>query len=357
MNDKKKIKPAFISIVAVVLFAVTGWILIQNQSDKDPEQGNKNKSTSRINLVNGITTIEQSPEEQIESGITTEKLAAVKQRIQTTAYGYIIPVSDLSKDVQTYQSGKAQLAKAKEDLSVLKPEYERKKILYEKQLVSEQEYQSAKAAYLSDQADINSAAANLNTLKNSLIEEFGSKLSDWIFNDSRALQKLLSFKDKLIQISPEEADIKIPVKIFIQTSSNDKRIPCRFISSGHLANVQFQTRTLYYIISGIPGSQLAGGSNVKAYLPAGEKLEGVFVPSESIILYEGSSWVYIKISKNKFQRIKVNTDNPAENGFFIRSKNKLKPGAIIVKDGAQLLLSEELNSQTKNSGAGEEDND
>jgi len=364
MSTAKKSQKVFYFVTFIVLFAAAGWYLMQNRSDKKDkgDKINPAKSSSRIQVEDGMTIIELSPQEQANSGITTIKLNQTKHQALLTAYGIVVSIQDLAKDVQSFEAGKAQLAKSKESLLISQNNFERTKSLYEKKLASEQDFQSSQAAFLSDKADVYSAQSNLTSLRSSILEQWGDKLSQWIFEGSAGLQSLLSLDDILIQISlpPDEMSMKIPVNIFVQpayrtgrSSSESKKILCRFISAGHLANAQFQTKTLYYIAH---GSSLSGGMNIKAFLPVGNELNGVVVPQESVVWYQGSAWIYVEISPGKFSRVEINTDNSFGDGFFIPTNSELKPGAVIVKNGAQLLLSEEL-TPAQSSGGGEGDND
>lgn len=345
--------------IFMILLAAAAWYVIQSRNDNSYKTGNKDfpNTSSRIQVENGITTIDLSPSEQANSGITTTKLIQTLHQAQLTAYGSVVPIQDLAKDVQSFESDKALLAKSKENLLISQKNFERIKSLYEKKLASEQDFQASQAAFLSDKADMNSAQTNLNSLKSSINEQWGDELSNWIFNGPSKLQRILSLDDALIQISlpPNEIDIKIPNNIFIQSPvDNNKKILCRFISTGHLASAQFQTRTLYYLS---PGSSLSGGMNVKAFLPVGKNLNGVVVPSESIVWYQGKAWLYCEKSPNKFIRVEINTDNPVGDGFFVpENKGIVNPGVTVVKNGAQLLLSEELApARGKQSSGGDND--
>ncbi len=360
MNTNKKSKIVSYFLIFIFLFAAAGWYLMQSRSDKKDKDTGKSfaKSSSHIQVEDGVTTIELSPSELANSGITTIKLIQTKHQAQLTAYGTVVSIQDLSKDVQSFAAGKAQLAKAKESLLVSQKNFERTKSIYEKKLTSDKDFQSSQAAFLSDQADVNSASANLNSLRSSIAERWGGKLSKWIFDDSPELQRLFSLNYMLIQISlpTEESDFKVPDNIFIQATKQNKKILCRFVSAGYLANSQFQTKTLYYIS---PGASLSGGMNVKAFLPAGKNLSGVIVPSESIVWYQGKAWIYAEKIPDKFIRVEVDNKNPAGEGYFIPDNNGvLKPGVTIVKNGVQLLLSEELTPAQVQSGGGKEgDND
>ena len=358
MSINKKFKIVFYVPIFIALFAA-GWYLIQSRSDRPDKIAAKDstETSSRIHEVDGIITIELSKEEQENSGITTIKLNQAKHQAQLTAYGTVVSIQDLSKDVQGYEADKAQLAKSQENLLISQKNFERTKSLYEKKLTSEQDFQTAQASFLSDQADVNSAQSNLISLKSLILEQWGNEISKWIFTGSTSLQNILELKEALIQISPSssvELGTKIPGNISIQLpSEKGKRISCRFVSAGHLENAQFQTKTLYYITTNY---SLSGGMNVKAFLPVGKNLVGVIVPSESTVWYQGKEWIYIEQSSDKFIRVEVDNDNPAGEGYFVTDNNgELKPGVTIVKNGAQLLLSEELTPAQSSGGEGDND--
>ncbi|MHB8580759.1 MAG: efflux RND transporter periplasmic adaptor subunit [Ignavibacteriaceae bacterium] len=366
MEISKKSKIVLRSLILLILLGAASWFFIQSRNNKHIKGNEKDSpnTSSRVQVVDGITTIKLNPSEQEESGITTVKLIQTLNQVQLAAYGSVVSIQDLSKDVQTYEANKAQLAKSKESLFISKKYYERLKSLYGKKLASEQDFQTAQAAFLSDKADMNSAQSNLNSMKSSILEQWGNNLSNWIFNSSYSLQRLLSLNDVLIQISLplSEMNIKIPGNIFIQPAYLSGRLPsatgnnisCRFVSSGHIANAQFQTKTLYYIVS---DASLSGGMNVKAFLPVGKNLNGVIVPSSSIVWYQGKAWIYSEKSPGKFIRVEIDTENPVDNGYFIPQNNGIiNAGAIVVINGAQLLLSEEL-TPSQGSQTGEGDND
>ncbi|MCL5030886.1 MAG: hypothetical protein M1480_17910 [Bacteroidetes bacterium] len=357
MKIKKKSIIILSSFMFIILVAAVSWFFIQSKNDEQNKDKDSSKISSRIQVENGVTTIDLSPSEQANSGITTIKLIQTLHQAQSTAYGTVVSIQDLAKDVQSFETDKAQLAKSKENLLISQQNFERIKSLYQKKLSSEQDFQTAQASFLSDQADMNSASSNLSSQKSSILEQWGNELSKWIFTGSSSLQNLLELKEELIQISlsPEETNIITPLNIFIQSPSDkNSKISCRYISAGHLANAQFQTKTSYYIAH---GASLSGGMNVKAFLPVGKNLNGVIVPSESIVWYQGKAWIYAEQFPNKFIRVEIDVDNPVDDGFFIpNNKGIVNPGVIVVKNGAQLLLSEELApAQGSQSSGGDND--
>lgn len=344
-----------------IQFIAGGVIYSQSRSTKksDTAKSYQGRNFSGAEEMSKLPTVYLSPKEQSNSGITTTKLVPTWERKQLIAYGSVVSIRDLSNDVRNYETAKARLAKAKVDLLVSQKKYERIKNLYKKNLESLQDYQTSQAAYLSDKANVASSQSDLTGIKSKIVEQWGDTISKGIFSDSHLIQNLLLLNKVLIQVSlpSDENNIEVPSKIFILSPQNKvKRITCQFISAAHLANAQFQTRTLYYIAK---SALLSGGMNVKLSLPIGKRLTGVVVPFASIIWYHGKAWTYIKIDDNKFIRVEINTDNQSENGFFLAlNKGKLKQGAEVVTKGAQLLLSKEVFPAHKSSTEeGDEDND
>lgn len=356
INRNKKF---ILSLIIFVILAVTAWYFIQSKKDKSNKSAAKESpsSVSRVQIENGVTTIDLSPSEQVNSGITTTKLVQTLHQVQLAAYGSVVSIQELAKDVQSFEADKALLEKSRENLLIAQKNFERIESLYKKNLTSEQDYQASQAAFFSDKADVNSAFSSLVSQKSSILEQWGYELSNWIFNNTAKLQRLLLFNDVLIQISlpSNEMNIKTPASILINSpSGTGNKIPCRFISEGHHTNSQFQTKTLYYIAS---NSSLSGGMNIKAFLPIGRELPGVIVRDSSIVWYQGKAWIYKEMSSNKFNRVSISVDNPIDNGYFVPNINGIIiPGVVVVKSGAQLLLSEELTpTQGSQSGGGDDD--
>lgn len=360
MKIHRKFELNSLILPAVIFLVSSGFVFSQSEKNKQAVKHNIEKSVVApgFGAENGITSVFLGKAERINSGITVSKLVKTLHRRQSAAYGYVVPVNDLSVDLQNYASGKSQLAKSQEELSVSEKEFERERSLYENKLASSKDYLASKAAYLSDKADVNSAETNLKGLKSRIFEQWGKTISEWIFTGSGELNSLLSLKETLIQISPIPDNLNIIIPGWIKVTSpldNDKTIDCKFVSAGRLANSQFQTTTLYYIA---PASKLIGGMNLKAFLPVGKELKGVIIPSSSIVWYRGKAWVYVEGSGNRFSRVEVTTGNPVKTGFFIPvGTGILEPGNNIVTNGAQLLLSKELLPAQKQAGGDGEDND
>ena len=69
------------------------------------------------------------------------------------------------------------------------------------------------------------------------------------------------------------------------------------------------------------------------------KLEGVEVPADSVVRYAGKSWIYLQTRSDEFERKNISENFLTGAGFFT---TKLTKDKVVVTEGAQTLLSEEL---------------
>jgi len=90
-----------------------------------------------------------------------------------------------------------------------------------------------------------------------------------------------------------------------------------------------------------PNSQhLVPNTAVTGFLELpGEPQSGAAVPASAIIRFNGAKWVYMQTGDDSFTRTEVRSEQPIENGWFVRSG--LKPEEKVVTAGAQQILSEE----------------
>jgi multidrug efflux pump subunit AcrA (membrane-fusion protein) len=102
---------------------------------------------------------------------------------------------------------------------------------------------------------------------------------------------------------------------------------------------RLQGATFFYLA---PGGKLSAGMNVTARFAGTQAMSGAIVPSDSVVSFQGKSWVYIKRDPTHFVRREVSIRNPAGGGFFVTN---VPAGSEVVTNGAQQLLSEEMRSQ------------
>jgi hypothetical protein len=78
-------------------------------------------------------------------------------------------------------------------------------------------------------------------------------------------------------------------------------------------------------------------------LPSGKSIEAATVPASALVWWQGRAWAYRRTGRDRFVRVEIATDLPAQGGGYI--VKDLPKDAEIVMRGAQLLLSEEFRSQ------------
>ena len=84
---------------------------------------------------------------------------------------------------------------------------------------------------------------------------------------------------------------------------------------------------------------LPSNSPVLVIAESKKKLNGVEIPTDSVVRYAGKSWIYMQTQSDEFERINISENFPTSDGFFT---TELIKDNIIVTEGAQTLLSEEL---------------
>jgi hypothetical protein len=85
------------------------------------------------------------------------------------------------------------------------------------------------------------------------------------------------------------------------------------------------------------------GTPVTALVPDGEKAEGVLVPDDAVVQWEGLAWVYVSRGSGEFARVRMPTEQPVPGGWI--AGPPLEEGDSVVVTGVQELLSEEFRSR------------
>ena len=84
---------------------------------------------------------------------------------------------------------------------------------------------------------------------------------------------------------------------------------------------------------------MPSNSPVLVIAESSKKFDGVEIPTDSVVRYAGKSWIYLQTHSDKFERKNISESFPTSAGFFTTEITKDK---IVVTEGAQTLLSEEL---------------
>ena len=84
-------------------------------------------------------------------------------------------------------------------------------------------------------------------------------------------------------------------------------------------------------------------AGIETQRPSPEK-GGLLLPRSAILRQEGAAWVFAEVARGEFERRSVQILRFGEERIVV-SSDAIRPDAVVVTTGAQLLLSEELKSQ------------
>lgn len=164
-------------------------------------------------------------------------------------------------------------------------------------------------------------------------------------------QELLEIVDQsrpLVRIvSAEGAATRPHSTIVLEPVSGEGRITGRLVGPSLEADPATRRATyLYRADRAWPGS--APGTPVEATVAAaattqGAMHKGVFVPDRAVVQWDGLAWTYVRRAPDRFERVRVPTDQPATGGWIVPTG--LEVGDTVVVTGAQELLSEEFRAR------------
>jgi hypothetical protein len=331
------------ALVAVAALLVWTFLTGRNEAAVEAEREEPAQAPLRVGSQNGRPVITVDRETQERSGIETQALTAVPYQEQVRAYGMVVDVARLTALSNSYVNAKTHVQTAQAKLAMSKPAFERAQSLYkDQQAVSQAQVQSAEAAFVTDQASLAAAEAQVRTLVATAYQEWGAVLGKSLVEESQMIARLIERQDFLLQITlPPEVSMRMPPAEATIQSGKDTQATINFVSPATRVDPKIQGLSFFYTASAQSG--VLPGMNVLAKLPTGKTVEGVAVPADAIVWWQDRAWVYRRAGPDTFVRQEIATDLPAESGGYI-VKN-IPPDAEIVISGAQLLLSEEFRAQ------------
>jgi hypothetical protein len=324
------------------MWVVSGMLLAGCGSEKKKEEAKDVKETasekaapeteSRVKHgTNGevIITVEAKLQQTI--GLQTAGLEAAQLSPELKAYGRVLDPSGLASLV-------AEFVTADAASQASQAEFKRLKILAEQSNASERAVQTAQAAAVHDQAQLQSVRLRLLAGWGSAISQ-RSDLPDLV-------AALGSQSSALVQVQIP-AGYSLPgmpknARLFA-LGDETKSITAELLGSAPAVDAQMQGRGFLLLVTPNPAG-LVPGAAVTAYLNfPGEPRTGVLLPRSAVVRFNAGTWIYLQTSDNTFQRQIVVLEAPLEKGWFVAAG--LTPQDKVVVTGAQQLLSEELKGQ------------
>jgi membrane fusion protein, multidrug efflux system len=335
MTSRQKWITAAVTILAVLVIFV--WLL--GGERKDEGEGDEAEQVASAppkisHSSGGEVVVELSRDEQARIGLETERVNAVIQSQEATAYGVVLDPAPLA-------ALDSELVSTRATVAASRAEYERTRLLHaEQQNVSLKDFETARAKFQADQAQ-------LNLLNQRLADEWGTKISAMEPGERAGLIEALTKRIAGIvrlslpagqSLSQEPTAARIKVLGYDTYPLVTSSIWYAPTADPHL---QGQGFLLKVEAQGFP---LRPGTAVTGHLESpGTAKPGVVVPEAAIVRTGDRAWAYVQIAPTQFERRQLEATMPAARGWFVTSG--FAAGDHVVVTGAQALLSEELKSQ------------
>jgi hypothetical protein len=336
-NASKSFRFTTALIVAVAAIAMMTAIIGITRARADDDEKPITSAAAQVSRgAGGRVFVSIRPAAVKETGLVTETLRATVRPLDVEAYGLVLDPAPLAKL-------NGQLIAVHAALVASKAEFQRSRRLYREHMnVSQKAMQTAQAAYVSDKSQ-------LEVLRQQLRNEWGGEVAQM------KPQALSDFIAALIARRKAIARVSLPAGEILEHLPHHARV----VILGHaeeplIANAVYQAPTVnplmqgesFLLWIGSSPSVALPGMAVTAYMPTTKKSErGVIVPRSAVVRYEGRAWVYQETRPDRFTRRRLDVAESTRDGYLVTAI--LRPGMRVVVTGAQMLLSEELQSQIR----------
>lgn len=348
-SSNRRVRPLRLAIVAAAVVGLAALLIwwigeARTEASLEAEREKPVAVPRRVGSDNGRPVVKIDAATQQRNGIATSSVAAASRGAPVRAFASVLDVARLTDLSNTYLTANTQVAATRAKAAASRAARDRTRLLYrDAQNVSLAQFQAAEAAYQADQAAASAAQAQLQTTIATARQEFGSTLN----LGSSLVANLMQRQLVLLQVTaPSDAVVRSPPDPITVQGDGGTTVRVRFVSRAVRTDPRIQGSSFYYVAPASSG--LLPGMNVVALLPGGQTMNGAAAPLAAVVSWQGRSWVYRRAGPITFERVAISTDVPAPNGgYLVRG---LSPGDAVVTRGAQLLLSEEMRSQTQTTG-------
>ena len=188
--------------IAIASLLVWGLFVGRNQAVVEASRSHAVKAPQRVATKNAATVITIDDEVQQRSGIKTDTLVAVAHQEEIRAFGMVLDVARLTELSNNYNRAQAELQTAQAKLSMSRAAFDRATKLYtQTKAISEAQMQSAEAAFVTDQANLAAAQAQMRSLTAAAYQDWGSVIGKSLVDQSEAVVRLIERQEFLLQIT------------------------------------------------------------------------------------------------------------------------------------------------------------
>lgn len=332
-----KRRAALLLVVAIVLIAV-GWYGYRLLADGD---GGSSQALAAAQAApaKSDTGVVVDARAQQASGIEVARLAKFTGAVQQVAYATVVDLKPLFDLHNSYATAQANRDAAKVQAETSATQYRRQLSLYkDSHAASQKAMQDAQVAMKNDEAKLRATDVALGDLAANAREQFGDALASAVTEKSSGLFARLAWrKASVLLVSfPPERTSPAPADITVDGPQHQAIIASN-ISVAPQADPSVQGDSYLYLAS---ESLPLGTRTIARASSGGEQGQGLFVPDGAVVWYGGQQWVYAKSGADRFVRRPVGPAVSVSNGLIVNKG--FRAGDLVVVQGAQLLLSQEL---------------
>lgn len=354
---KKYIK--FVVAALVLLVFVGTFVFLWQKSQPQPvvyeEYVPEVKDLRKTTVVTG--KIEPRNEVNVKpqiSGIITD---IYKEAGDMVTAGEVIAKVKVIPDMSQLSSAQSRVRSAGITMNQAKVDYEREKVLYDKGLVSGDEYDQKRKAYLQAQEEVRAANDNLEVVRDGVSSQNANTSSTLIrstisglildvpvkvgntvilsntFNDGTTIATVANMGDLIFRGNVDETEVGqivpgMPMKITIGALQDEKlSASLEYISPKAVENNganQFEIKAALHAVS---GTKIRSGYSANAEIVLAEARKALTVPESAIEFSGNDTFVHVVSGEGEaktYTRRKVVTG--LSDGISIQIKSGLKKG-------------------------------
>ncbi len=296
-------------------------------------------------------TLKIDDDDQERGGIEAAVPKEIAHQEHVRAYGVILSLDRLLALYNSAITAAQQLKAAEIKLDTSRAARARALKLLQVFPTAAAPAEAAEAAESIDRTAVEAAKAQLETLRNTAIQDWGPVLGPAVTARSQVVEDLIVRKTCLVRLTLQpDAGIEAPQHATIALGSGASAT-AELVSPATQADARIAGASYFYTMP-VTASALTGAS-ISAALAKGEAKPSVVIPPAAVVWMGGRPWIYIKKSSEIFERKPIDADaHPAPDGGYVLPASRWPKDLPIVVAGAQALLSEETKSQRA-----DEDND
>lgn len=327
------------------------------RTGKDPDDEDRVRTSpatpppAQISFENGEVILTMDEQAQKRLGIEIRALGGSSNRPQADMPATVLSVQDLASFRNGYVSSASQIEKSRVDIDVARKQYARAKSLFDSdQNISAKVLESADGNLRALETEERAAEQQLSLQGSMAEQQWGSVVAKWAMDGSPELDRVLSTREVLIQVTfPFDQNYAAPKTILVEVPGRT-RAEATLISAFPRVDPRIQGRSFLYSAPAQP--DFTPGVNLVSHFAVGNSTHGVVVPSAAVVWSEGKAWAYLQTSARQFSRRAVPTDSPVDAGYFVAAG--FSASDKVVTRGAQSLLSEEAVLEGYGGGGGDE---